>query len=544
MTLFTIQQVATCVLFHFKFSKHICSLFQLEKLRRRPPLEESPLVESPPVESPPVESPPVESPPVESPPVESPPVQNSLKYRRPLRRCPECRQLKVELPGHMQRKHKWHKEKAAKVLQCTNQRIVKKKKTRSKRTACPIAGCSSSVFCLSTHINRCHKQSKLQIHPQDFYTQQQDTQIPEAGHEDDDTTQKEAEEDDDKIEELLSKFIEEEEAEPLLIPNENVEYKLPEPIELMIEEFSQWLQGPQGGGNKKVTATHNAKMVKRVCQDLKVKQLRDLLEDSSLWRLFYQKKATETDKGWSGNTSRTYMVALKKFMGFIVKDVRRNAYSTAEERALAQALLTDFVNWSKSYKRQVGIETARKRIRQAEALLTAEKMKKYRACGVYRKAFIILGQCCDPNFILTARSFVIVRNFLLFSINWRNANRAGVLGEMKVTDYDSKRRFHNRSTGETEVLITVEDHKTLATSGPAKIAMNAQLCCHMDIYRNHIRSKIAGDCPYFFTTYHGTSLNQSSAISQTIISHAKSGGLGHLTSNDCRRSVELFLVIY
>lgn len=56
----------------------------------------------------------------------------------------------------------------------------------------------------------------------------------------------------------------------------------------------------------------------------------------------------------------------------------------------------------------------------------------------------------------------------------------------------------------------------------------------MELFRNHIKSEIAGDNPYYFTTQKRNSLIKS--VAQGISSHTKSSGLGHMTSNDFRRS--------
>ena len=83
------------------------------------------------------------------------------------------------------------------------------------------------------------------------------------------------------------------------------------------------------------------------------------------------------------------------------------------------------------------------------------------------------------------------------------------------------------------------EHKTLASSGPAKISLNAELTLQMDLFRDHVRPQVVEEtqCPYFFTTFHGKEMTRSSAISHHISSHAKASGLGHLTSNDCMRSL-------
>ena len=97
------------------------------------------------------------------------------------------------------------------------------------------------------------------------------------------------------------------------------------------------------------------------------------------------------------------MGALEKSMQFIIKDVRKNNYRNETERTVAQYMLSNYSNWSKIYKNQIAVEAAIKRVKQSELLLTAEKMKKYKASEEYRRAFSLLSECDREEFILTAR---------------------------------------------------------------------------------------------------------------------------------------------
>ena len=171
-------------------------------------------------------------------------------------------------------------------------------------------------------------------------------------------------------------------------------------------------------------------MMGRICAAINAQGLTCLLEDTILWRYFYSKKIS---KEWTGQTSRSYMGALKKFMQFILKDIRKNKYSNENGRTIAQSMLSDYSNWSKSYKNQIGVDAATKRVKQSELLLTADKMNKYKASEEYRRAFSLLSECDREEFILTARKFAIMRNYMRIM---RKANRAGVLGEMTIKDYD------------------------------------------------------------------------------------------------------------
>jgi len=55
-----------------------------------------------------------------------------------------------------------------------------------------------------------------------------------------------------------------------------------------------------------------------------------------------------------------------------------------------------------------------------------------------------LGECQQEGGIyIGPRNFTMVRNFLLLNLNIRNANRAGILSELKVSDFEARQKYHN-----------------------------------------------------------------------------------------------------
>jgi len=256
---------------------------------------------------------------------------------------------------------------------------------------------------------------------------------------------------------MLIDMLEESDTGEIIAPVDN--YILPEGINIIIENFYEWLKGPQGGGNKNITARQNHDMMKRLCKLLNVQSLNDLLDDTTLWRLFLQKKNSDE---WKGQTSHSYMVAIKKILGYMVRDARHKRFKTEQQREYARYLMDDLLIWSKSYKNQIGIESAKKKIEQSEVLLDPLKIMKYRASEQYRSAVKLFAECEKDDFYLDSKMFNICRNFLLFNINYRNANRAGVLAEMSVEDYVNRKKFvSGKMDRRNIIMITVVDHKTL-----------------------------------------------------------------------------------
>lgn len=411
----------------------------------------------------------------------------TILRRRPKKKCPECGNLRKDLPAHMSKIHNWDTKKASKVNLLTNQRkrhATTKRWMRKERVACQEPGCFSFVFNMSAHMKLKHKNKNIIIEKSKFYNFSEiNNEIPECPDKDSDSSDLNIV--DNEINTLISDFIETCTVEPF---NEDInsgkDYILPTSLEEMLKDFDEWLRGPQGGGNKPVTAEQNGNMIGRIMKDLRCQSLDDILDDTSLWRMFLAKKESGS---WRGQTARSYMVAIKKFMGFIIKDARHKKYSTAEQRELASTNFADLPNWSKSYKNQIGVESATKKLEQLDVLLTPDKINMYKASEEHRNAIKLLGQCQETTFEVTPCIFTITRNFLMFQLNVRNANRAGVLAELTLDNFEARRKYHNRVSGRTECIITIRDHKTLASAGPAKLAMSLQLENQMQLFKSYIR---------------------------------------------------------
>lgn len=450
--------------------------------------------------------------------------------------------MRVELPSHMVHKHGWDKKRAATVNCLTNQRkhySKKKWKMIKGRQQCPVIGCSSIVLSIRDHNRNKHpnliQKKQENIITRDFYphapvnilteTIEEPVEIPPATDATTDCSR-------DTIESALSEVVDS--VDLIAFTASNSKYQIPRHLKEMIEVFGLWVTGPQGGGNKHVTSRHNTGMISRICEDLNAVNLRCLLDDSRLWRLFLKKKEDGT---WSGQTARSYMVAIKKFMMFIMIDSRKGLYTTQVERDYARDINTDVGNWSKSYKNQIGLESARKKIKHADSLIDPAKVNAYKASEQYRTAVTLFGTCHEPSFQITARRFALLRAFLLFNINLRNANRAGVLAEMTVQNFNERKKAVDVETGCSQFMVTIVEHKTLATSGPAKLSLSGQLELFMSLYLTNIRSKVTSDeGGFFFTTFKGTPLASSSSIANYLGRFTSASGIGRMTSNDFRRS--------
>jgi len=392
-------------------------------------------------------------------------------------------------------KHGWNKKNAAKVNCLTNQRKHSKDLT-NQRIKCRVPGCPSFVISLRDHYRNMHphllSDFKNLTESQETNENHPEREIPQV--------------EENVIDNLILDMINSSNVE--IMTASRVGYDLPLWGKSVISKFRQWMQGPQGGSNQCVTVEHNYEMISRVFSMINVQTLDDLMDDSKLWVMFIAKK---TSGDWADHTARSYMNTLKKFMLFVTKD-KKNNFSTPKHRSIAGDIILDLPNWPKSYKNPLGIKNAKKGPLRPYILLDAEKINKYKASTEYKDSVKHLEMCEKADFTYTPDAFTLVRNYLLFNIILRNANKTSILAEMSVKDFHARIIVHDTEDERTNSVITIIDHKTLVTSAPANLILSPQMDLHMRLFEKHFRSRVASQLTdKFFTTSEGTPLGPSSA---------------------------------
>ncbi|KAK3716247.1 hypothetical protein QZH41_018048, partial [Actinostola sp. cb2023] len=111
-----------------------------------------------------------------------------------------------------------------------------------------------------------------------------------------------------------------------------------------------------------------------------------------------------------------------------------------------------------------------------------------------------------------------VRNWLMFSINVENFNRAGVASTMTVKEFNDAKRLEDE-----RYAITVEEHKTAGTYGGAIIHLSSGLYKNMCNYVEHIRPRFEPKGQFMFTSTLGLQF-QSEQIHHCLKSFAKNTG--------------------
>ena len=430
--------------------------------------------------------------------------------QRAKQKCPvpHCRKMVVHILRHLVHVHHWsHSQSRAAV---TNFNLRKKYTFKSQMSAeagnrkrkqnddkatkfhkdyhkkriCPVMGCSACIKRLPAHLKNVHKISPST----DEYKRLLKKALPKAKrpcsvlkvenglkeefHKDEVLSKRkrpssdlEAEEEADEGAALperergpYSDQEVEEGADEAAAVEESVEADVEDEDELnanplFILTFSKWLQSPDGGKKDGKTAKQHASQINRILSvidtDKKVESLLNLT-------LLKEKFVAYAEEKYLPKTIKSYFTSLKHFYSFLLSE-RPNDIEVRTE--LVTQVWEKVKRWSSSYKR-LGQKRMWERSEEDRLeLITAEKFEAFENSQTARDAIILLGKLSSAhNVEITQSQYTLLRDFLLVEISIDNANRAGVLSNMTLTEL-------SRATAEDDrFLINVMDHKTFTHS--------------------------------------------------------------------------------
>lgn len=122
---------------------------------------------------------------------------------------------------------------------------------------------------------------------------------------------------------------------------------------------------------------------------------------------------------------------------------------------------------------------------------------------------------------ITQGNYTLVREFLLVQISIDNANRAGVLSNITVKEFQ-------QGYEDDRFIINVMNHKTFHVHGPAQVVLTSNLHNWISVFIKEVRARVPNVGPEnktpLFLSWNGKKL-QSSQISKAIQSVWKKAGI-------------------
>jgi len=164
--------------------------------------------------------------------------------------------------------------------------------------------------------------------------------------------------------------------------------------------------------------------------------------------------------------------------------------------------------------------------------LTPDQSQQFKTSKVCLTAVKLIGLMSTEDHSMLQTEYVTVRNLLIATIAFTNANRSGVLANMTLEEFNKDRVVDGH------YVVSVSDHKTAASYGLAKIILPTSLYSWMIIYAKRIRPHIASKViPELFITWRGDSLT-SGQVTRCVQSMWKKAELwDDVTFNVIRKTI-------
>jgi hypothetical protein len=133
--------------------------------------------------------------------------------------------------------------------------------------------------------------------------------------------------------------------------------------------------------------------------------------------------------------------------------------------------------WLSYYKKPSNKRKLQKADADLQNLITPEDVTKFSTSQPAKDAVKVLGSAAAGRDVpLSLQEYTTVRDFLLSEIILRNANRPGVLANMKKKAVSEARLIDGH------YVVSVADHKTASVHGPAKIVLSKTLHSWLTVF--------------------------------------------------------------
>ena len=415
-----------------------------------------------------------------------------------------------------------------------------------RHRACPIPGCRSVVKRLSGHICQVHEDipigsplyKKILKEARSAKTWKPLEQI-ECCSREDETQPKhcplDASENDEEVRN---------DTEPSERPSADEEYVIMEAPEeadsLNVEEeisvvasFINWLQSADAGRkDKKLSKQHGSQLL-RILQTIDPSQQLQSLFNKTLIRDTFLRQA---EKKYTADTMKAYLLSLRHFCAYVIAE---EPAGVDVDPVLVRQIQEKARLWSMSYRKDSKRRHLEKMSTDLSNLVTPEQVKEYERSEAARSAVADLEHLSGAHSLQVNQSvYTNVRDYILLQITIANVHRSGVMANMTMEEYKKAKKV------EGNMVISVKEHKTADTHGPARVVLSSSLFSYLRLYINELRRHVVessseesdSNNAHVFLSWNGGKL-ESGQVSTAINAARRKGGMeGHVTSTLFRKS--------
>ena len=246
-------------------------------------------------------------------------------------------------------------------------------------------------------------------------------------------------------------------------------------------KFEAWLQSADGGNLDKITCKKHRVQIFKILRVIDSNQdLACLLNKRIINEKFIEGVAK---KEYYPKTTKSYLMSLRYFYSFCLSEA--TGIEISKEKLLS--LKEKLARWSTSFRKGCDKRHWEKMDEDLHSLISPEQIAEFERSEASRAAICFLGHLSGAHSIeITQTQYTLIRDFLMVEISVDNANRAGVIANMLLEE------FNRASKHDDENVILVKASKTVATHGPARIVMSPKLHSWMNIFVREVRSRVPG----------------------------------------------------
>lgn len=272
--------------------------------------------------------------------------------------------------------------------------------------------------------------------------------------------------------------------------------------------FYNWLISVDGGLKPIRSAVQHRNVVMKVVHmlDQTGKDYSKLFSRSemNLWVSYCENKKRKP------GTIKTYLGSVKQFYDFLLVNDLPMLNVSAGEITKIKAIVCQ---WCRNYYKRIKIAKHEKQLEDLSRLPSPEEIRQLDTSDHRKEAIKLLSTFSCTEREPSRREFCLVRDYLLTYIILDNGSRSGCVANMILKEF---RRAEAQSNG--SYVISVMDHKTIASSGPAMLSINEAIMRHLRVFilklRNKIQYMLSCDVNPVFPSWSGRRMDSSMVTTQ------------------------------
>ena len=229
-----------------------------------------------------------------------------------------------------------------------------------------------------------------------------------------------------------------------------------------IGEFLKWMRSVDGKSRSLRQAKQHSMHVEVIMKDASSGQFdveclfnRQLIRENWLQKIDKQRKP---------GTVKSYLYSLLHFYKFVLCDKPREFSEQIEK---CSEMIVIIQNWISTYRKKCGKEHWTRELEELQKIITSEQIMKLDESVAVAAAKKILSKMWQTE--PTLKEFTLARDYIMMYICIDNASRTGAIANMTINE------FKNAKIQKGSYIVSVIDHKTIITSGPACLVLRAEL---------------------------------------------------------------------